>query len=171
MMPMPDADDLTVHAGSAPGLIGDVVALHGRYYAEHWQFPIAFEAKVAREMADFFDHFDPQRDLVVSVRGTDRWLGSITLDGSDPTLQDGQAHLRWFILDPAVSGRGLGRHLLHSTVSFARRTGIRSVYLTTFRGLDAAARLYAAAGFRIVDERLGRTWGREVAELRLELAL
>ena len=158
-------------AGPAPGLLGDIVALHGRYYANHWNFPIAFEAKVAGEMAAFFDRYDPARDLVLSVRGVDRWLGSITLDGSDPALEDGQAHVRWFILDPEMSGRGLGARLLREAISFARQSGKRSIYLTTFRGLDAASKLYAAAGFRIGDERLGRTWGREVAELRLELAL
>ena len=160
-----------VTSGPAPGLLGDIVALHGRYYANHWNFPIAFEAKVAGEMAALFDRYDPLRDLVLSVRGVDRWLGSITLDGSDPSHEDGQAHVRWFILDAEVSGRGLGKRLLADAIAFARRSGKQSIYLTTFRGLDAASKLYAAAGFRIADERLGRTWGREVAELRLELAL
>ncbi len=33
--------------GPWPGLLGDVVAMHGRYYAANWQFPVVFEAKVA----------------------------------------------------------------------------------------------------------------------------
>lgn len=160
-----------VTSGPAPGLLGDIVALHGRYYASHWNFPIGFETKVASEMAAFFERYDPARDIVLSVRGVDRWLGSITLDGGDPSLEDGQAHLRWFILHPELSGRGLGRPLLAEAIAFARQSGKRSIYLTTFRGLDAASKLYAAACFRITDERLGRSWGREVAELRLELAL
>ena len=160
-----------VTSGPAPGLLGDIVALHGRYYARHWNFPIAFETKIATEMAAFFDRYDPTRDVVLSVRGVDRWLGSITLDGSDPSLDVGQAHVRWFILDPDMSGRGIGGRLLREAISFARQSGMRSIYLTTFRGLDAASKLYAAAGFRIADERRGQTWGREVAELRLELAL
>ena len=170
-MAIQGTDGLPVYEGPAPGLIGDSIALHGRYYAQHWKFPIAFEAKVAAEMAAFFGRYDPQCDLVLSLRGADRWLGSITLDGSDPACLDHQAHLRWFILDPTVSGRGYGKHLLEAAITFARRTARRSIYLTTFRGLDAAAHLYTAAGFRIVDEQLGRTWGADAVELHLELAL
>lgn len=165
------AEPVTRVIGPAPGLLGDIVALHGRYYAQHWQFPFAFESGVARAMASFLDRYDPACDLVLSVRGTERWLGSITLDASDPALRPGEAHLRWFILDPDLHGRGLGHRLLGEAIAFARTTGIRSVYLTTFRGLDRAFALYTAAGFRVVEERLGRNWGAEVVELTLELTL
>ena len=171
-MPAVDQDHpMTIVVGPAPGLLGDIVALHGRYYASQWNFPLAFEVKVAAEMAEFFGRYDPARDVVMSVRDADRWLGSITLDGSDPGLDDGQAHLRWFILDPVLRGRGLGKRFVHDTIDFARRAGMRSIYLTTFRGLDAASGLYAAAGFEVLEEHIGETWGARVAELRLELAL
>lgn len=159
------------HKGPQPGLIGDVAALHGRYYATHWSFPTEFEAKVAREMGDMLQRFDPARDLVASIADGDRIQASVTLDGSDPDLSPGQGHLRWFIVDDALRGRGFGKRLLTEALAFARATGLRSVYLTTFRGLDAAASLYARAGFVVTDEREGRTWGRTVVEQRLEVTL
>ncbi len=161
----------TITAGPLPGLLGDVAALHGRYYARDWGFPTYFEAKVAREMGDFLQRYDTSRDRVLSVSGNGRVLGSITLDSSDPDAQDGQAHLRWFILDEALAGQGLGKQLLGDVIAFARLAGLTSIYLTTFRDLEPAGTLYARAGFRIVAEEAGATWGQEVVEQRLQLDL
>lgn len=157
--------------GPHPGWLGDTAALHGRYYAEAWGFPQQFECKVAREMADFALRYDPARDLALTFRGCGQALATLTLDGSDSALAPGQAHLRWFIVDAALRGRGCGQALMDRMLGFARATGYSSVYLTTFRGLDAAATLYARAGFVVTDESEGATWGRTVVEQRLELRL
>lgn len=158
-------------AGPHPGWLGDTAALHGRYYAEAWGFPLQFECKVAREMADFALRYDTARDLALTVRADGRGLATLTLDGSDGALAPGQAHLRWFIVDAALRGRGCGQALMGRVLGFARVTGYSSVYLTTFRGLDAAAALYTRAGFTVTDESEGATWGRTVVEQRLELRL
>lgn len=162
----------TSRRGPWPGLLGDVVALHGRTYAEGWNFPTSFEAKVATEMAEFFCRYDPARDLVLSVAAPDgRASASITLDVSDPELAPGQGHVRWFIVADQWRGRGVGRQLIDEAIAHARRLPLASLYLTTFRGLDAAATLYQRAGFAITHEQAGATWGRTVVEQRLELAL
>lgn len=159
-----------VMAGPRPGLIGDVAALHGRYYAANWDFPVYFEAKVASEMAAFFSRFDAARDIVLSVDGADgRIAAAITLDVTDPALPKGQGHLRWFIVSDELRGRGLGRRLIGDVLAGARERRLRSIYLTTFRGLDAAAKLYGDAGFRVTDECEGATWGRTVTEQRLDV--
>ncbi len=163
-------DELRVVSGLRAGLIGDVAALHGRYYAAHWNFPVFFEAKVASEMAAFCLRYDAARDLVLSVDGSEgRVAGAITLDVSDEALAAGEGHLRWFIIDDAMRGRGLGKRLIADVTAFARGSGLRSIYLTTFRGLDAASKLYLNSGFRVTDEREGATWGRTVVEQRLQL--
>lgn len=175
---MQTSDDAMAHAkamrielGATPGLLGDVAGMHGRYYARHWSFPTFFECKVAREMSEFLLRFDPARDLVLRVQPADRILASVTLDGSDPALPRGQAHLRWLIVDEAAQGRGLGKRLLEEAVAFARCAGFASIHLTTFRGLDAATALYTSAGFEVTQESEGQTWGRVVVEQRLELDL
>ena len=155
--------------GPRPGLLGDVVGLHGRYYARHWGFPVSFECKVAEEMAAFLTRHDPARDRIVSVLEDERIRASVTLDGSDPALAKGEAHLRWFVADEQVRGQGLGKRLLREALAFAQEAGFASVYLTTFRGLDAAAALYAAAGFRVIAEAEGGTWGRRVVEQTLRM--
>ncbi len=156
--------------GWRPGLLGDVVALQARYYGETWRFGTFFEAKLAREMADFAARYDPRQDLILSAVDGARTLGSITIDGSDPARTDGYLHLRWFILDERARGRGLGRALMEESLAFARSLDRPGVYLWTFAGLVAARRLYDDAGFTVVEEHEGETWGTRVTEQRLLLA-
>ncbi len=158
--------DIVTHTSWTPGAIGDIAALHARTYAASHGFGAFFEAKVARELGDFLLRLDPARDLFRCALADGRVVGSIALDcGEDPD----SAHLRWFILDPALRGRGLGRRWLAEAVDQARRVGVPEVYLWTLSGLDAAARLYADAGFVLDREVTADQWGRPVVERRLVL--
>jgi GNAT superfamily N-acetyltransferase len=158
-----------IRRGYQPGAIGRIVELHGTYYAAHWGFGAFFEARMARELGEFVDRFDPQRDGLWTAVVAGRIAGSIAIDGT--RAGDSEALLRWFILDTGLRGRGTGRRLLDEAVGFCRRSGHRRVALWTFSGLDAARRLYEEAGFRLTVERRGAQWGIEVAEQRFELCL
>ncbi|MFC7476982.1 GNAT family N-acetyltransferase [Dankookia sp. GCM10030260] len=159
-------------SGWVPGAIGDIAALHARHYAASHGFGAVFEARVARELGEFLARIDSGRDLFRAVLAADgAVLGSIALDGGAPGLPAGTAHLRWFILDAALRGGGLGRRLLAETLDHARGAGFIRVYLWTLAGLPAADRLYAAAGFVLEEEITGRQWGRPVTERRLGLSL
>lgn len=158
-----------LHRGWRPGLLGDVVALQARYYAEAWGFGPFFEAKLARELAEFAGRYDPRQDLILSADDGSRTVGSVTIDGSDPAARGGHVHLRWFILGEGSRGRGIGRALLDESVAFARSLHRPGVYLWTFAGLDAARRLYDQAGFRLAEELVGQTWGTRVTEQRFVL--
>lgn len=160
--------DVVIHEHWAPGVIGGIAALHGRYYAESHGFGAFFEAKVAREVGEFLQRLDPARDLFRCAIAGDRVLGSIALDaGEDPA----SAHLRWFILDPALRGQGLGRRWLTEAIAQARRIAAPEIHLWTLDGLDAAARLYADAGFGLDREMEAEQWGRRTIERRLVLPL
>jgi GNAT superfamily N-acetyltransferase len=163
----------TAFGGYAPGALGRVVALHARQYGRSHGFGLFFEAKVARELGDFLLRFDAAHDFFRTVSVGGETMGSIAIDGgeakSDPTGV--VAHLRWFILDESLRGRGLGRRLLEDALGFCRARRFRSVYLWTLADLAAAARLYRRSGFRLVEEREGEQWGRRVPEQRLELVL
>ncbi len=150
----------------APGVIGGIAALHARHYAASHGFGAYFETKVARELGEFLQRLDPARDLFRCAVAGERVLGSIALDVGDADAQ-GCAHLRWFILDAALRGQGLGRSWLAEALAQARKAGCTGVYLWTLEGLDAAARAYAAAGFVEVERVSARQWGRSVTELRL----
>ena len=148
------------------GDLGRCVALHAGYYAQYWSFGRDFEAKVAAGMAEFIPRLaDPGNGWwSADVDGT--YVGSVAIDDEG----GGRAHLRWFIVDQASHGEGVGGALMGHAVDHCRSRHFRLVYLDTFEGLDAARRLYERAGFRLVHEQQGTTWGPEMTEQRFEWA-
>jgi len=159
----------SIYKGYVPGAIGRVVALHGKYYAENWNFGAYFEAKVAAEMAEFISRHDASRDAIWLVIKDDRVEGSITIDGFHAEGEG--AHLRWFILSDNLRGEGYGKQLLNKAVHFCEERNYPSIYLWTFEGLHAARKLYEQAGFDLVYEKIGKQWGTEVTEQKFLLTL
>lgn len=153
-----------LHRGWAPGIIGFTVATHARYYAREWGFGPLFEARVAAGMGDFMLRYDPTRDLVLRAELNGDFIGTISVDGSDPALPQGQAHLRWFIMSDSARGQGAGRLLFDAALAFMDEVGFSSSYLTTFAGLDPARHLYEQAGFILQHEERGESWGTPVVE-------
>ena len=153
--------------GYYPGAIGEVTCLHATYYARHWGFDLSFEAQVGRELAEFLERADPARDLFLAARGDNGLGGCLALDSAFPE----GAWLRWLIVEPAWHGQGLGRKLLSRCLDFAGRAGHRRVFLWTFAGLDAARRLYEAAGFTLAEEHEVDQWGNHIIEQQFELYL
>jgi len=149
-----------------PGLIGRITALHARYYHAHAGFGLPFEAKVARELAEFCARYDPVRDGLWHAEVDGEIEAAIAIDGAHPA---NGAHLRWFIASDRARGRGLGAALLETAIRHCREQAYPGIYLWTFEGLQAARHLYDRAGFRLVHAARGSQWGKEVVEQRLEL--
>ncbi len=155
--------------GYFPGAIGRIVELHANYYYLNWEFGLFFEARVAKEMAEFLSRFDEARDgfWIVSLNG--RIEGGIAIDGIKAMTEG--AHLRWFILSPEVRGKGFGHRLMEEAISFCKKKDYRKVYLETFEGLHAARHLYEKFGFRLVQQAEGAQWGKKVTEQKFQLLL
>lgn len=152
-----------------PGDAGQLLTLHATYYPKHWGFPgRRFEALLARDMADLLARLDDPRNGIWSAERDGAYGGGIAIDGSG-TPPDAQ--LRWFILGDAVRGQGAGRVMLDTALDHCRQHGLASVYLHTFAGLDAARRLYEAAGFVLTEERDNDSWGIKLKEQRFCLDL
>ncbi len=155
--------------GYVPGAIGRIAEMHGSYYARAWGFGLFFEAKVATELSAFLLRTESEEDgLWVAVRGG-RVEGSIGIDGRQ--AREAGAHLRWFIVDDGLRGRGAGSRLLEAALGFCRSRGFPRVLLWTFAGLDTARHLYEKAGFALAEQRRGAQWGTTVTEQRFELLL
>ena len=157
---------VTVRHDLRPGDMGRVIAMHGVLYAEEYGFDHGFEAYDAETVAEFGQLARLGLDRLWVAELGSRLVGSIAILGRD----DGAAQLRWFLVDPEARGRGLGRRLIDEALAFCRAAGYRSVYLCTVTGLDAAARLYVAAGFRKTETKpAALLWGVQLAEERYDL--
>ena len=156
---------VTITEGYAPGCIGRIAQLHASYYSATSGFGAEFEAKVARELAEFCQSYKEGRDGIwlASGHGIE---GSVAIDGSH--AQDEGAHLRWFITSEALRGQGVGTQLLAQALKFADGRGYRRTYLWTFAGLNAARHLYESHGFCLAHEGQGAQWGKSVTEQRYE---
>ncbi len=115
-------------------------------------------------MADFILRLDGVGNGWWTAEFDGTYAGSIAIDGDDSK----GAHLRWFILADTARGKGMGKTMMDAAMAHCRAQGFPLVYLDTFRGLDAARRLYERAGFRLVREREDGTWGTTVIEQRFE---
>ena len=162
-------ESFKISKGYIPGCIGRVAEMHGTYYHEHWGFGSFFEAKVARELAEFIARYDESRDAFWTASADGNIQGSITIDGVHSENEG--AHLRWFIMSDALRGKGAGNRLIRSAIDFCRDNRYHCVYLWTFEGLGAARHLYEKAGFKNVEQHRGTQWGREVVEQRFELRI
>jgi N-acetylglutamate synthase-like GNAT family acetyltransferase len=156
--------DVAIEPGYQPGLIGRAVEMHARYYARTVGFGRSFESLVASGLAEFVGRLNRPVNQIWAAVEAGNIVGSIAIDGED--LGAGIGHLRWFIVEDGRRGGGIGKKLLMEAISFCDRNGFSETHLWTFRGLDAARKLYEACGFALVEEQAGQQWGEEVVEQR-----
>ena len=155
--------------GYYPGALGRITELHAVYYHENWGFDLSFEIQVAGELAEFMRQFREERDGLWIARSDGLFAGAVAIDGH---LSDTEgARLRWFIVEPSLQGKGLGRALIRKAVGFCRTAGCRKVFLWTFKGLDSARHLYELEGFHVGEQHEANQWGQLIQEQKFELIL
>lgn len=149
------------------GDLGWVVMSHSRIYFEEFGWDTTFEALVARIVADYAADHDPlgEAGWIAEVDG--RPVGCVFCVARDAET----AQLRLLLVDPAARGLGLGRDLVRNCLGFARAAGYRRIMLWTNDVLVAAARLYLAAGFELVEEEPHHSFGVDLVGQIYELDL
>ncbi len=151
-----------VFDGYRPGALAGVVGLQMDYYAREWNFGLAFETKVAAELAEFLSRFDPERDLFLTVWRDGDLVGSICLDVSGGGLEGSQ--LRWFMVCNSARGIGLGKQLMARAISHADSVAAGPIWLTTFAGLKVSQTLYMRFGFQLESETDTDKWNDGMRE-------
>ncbi|WP_348640118.1 GNAT family N-acetyltransferase [Rhizobium sp. FKY42] len=138
--------------------------MHALFYSRKSGFGQPFESVVAGGLAEFCGRLNKRINQIWAIVCRGQILGSVAIDGED--LGSDIAHLRWFIVDDSLRGRGAGSRLLDAALDFVDSNGFRETHLWTFSGLDAARYLYESRGFVLMEERSGTQWGSQVLEQR-----
>ncbi len=159
--------DLTVRNELRPGDLGMVAYLHGRVYAEEYDYEPSFEGYVAAGLAEFMERYNPDLDRVWICEKEGAVVGSLFI----MHRHDGEAQLRYFILAPECRGRGLGKRLVSEALAFLRKRGYSRCYLLTAEELGTARALYERAGFTLTERIAPTIAGMKGVECRYELSL
>jgi DNA-binding MarR family transcriptional regulator/GNAT superfamily N-acetyltransferase len=150
------------------GDIGWMVHRQGILYNQQFGWNGDFEALIAGIYSQYHAApTTPAKDLwVAEQRG--QIVGSIFVMPSEGL--PGSAQLRMLYVEPATRGQGVGATLVRQAVSFARANGYERMRLWTHTIQQAARRLYAAAGFAIVEtieeDNFGKAMTGEIWEMR-----
>lgn len=85
--------------------------------------------------------------------------------------ENNAAQLRYFYLEPAYRGIGLGKKLMTLYIEFLRKCGYKSSYLLTTHELVSAASLYMRHGFKLSEEKESASFGKSLREQRYDLVV
>ncbi|WP_419912182.1 GNAT family N-acetyltransferase [Hoeflea sp.] len=161
-LPGEKTGQIDIVSGYEPGLIGHIVKMHGLAYHELEGFGAAFEAKVADGLAEFATRLTNPKNQIWTAHFAGEIVGSIAIDGE--SLGDNTAHLRWFLVNGAGRGGGIGKRLLGAALEHCDHCRFYVIKLWTFKGLDAARALYERNGFVLEEEYSGDQWGVPLTE-------
>ena len=142
------------------GDVGWAIERHGQLYSAEFGWNEEFEALVATLFARFATQHDPaaERFWVAEVDG-DR-VGCVFVARSDNDKN--AAQLRCLLVDPRGRGLGVGRRLVDECIQFSKSAGYRQIILWTNDVLVSARRIYAAAGFSLVEESPHHSFGHDL---------
>lgn len=142
------------------GDLGYITFRHAEFYSKAYGFDQSFDVYVAMGLSDFISTYDPEKEhLWVAEEGSGP-IGSIAIvKKSDKTAQ-----LRWFLVEPASRGNGLGRKLLSDAVEFSRGKQYEKIILWTLSNLDIARKLYEQSGFKPAETKTHEVWGQRLTE-------
>ncbi len=150
---------LQVRRALQPGDPGAIGELHRRLYVPEFGLNDAFVDAVRAGVEAATAVGWPQSGggvWLVEQDGLVRGSLGLTDEGG------GLGKVRWFALESALRGRGLGRQLLGELLDLAREVGMRRLELGTFSALTTAGRMYRRAGFGVTSEQNWTDWGPPV---------
>jgi len=160
------ADTISVRDELRAGDLGSIVALHGTCYQALPGFGLAFEAYVARTVAEYILDAGAKGRIWIAERDG-RLVGCTAIVLRD----EDRGQLRWVLVDQSARGLGLGKRLVNNALQFCRDNGCKEVFLETTDGLPESQALYDALGFEIVSHESEILWDgvRPLIHMKLEL--
>lgn len=159
-------DEVKIRTKLLPGDIGYITYLHGHLYYEEYKYGIVFETYVAMGLNEFYQNYDPNKDRVWICEHNNKIVGFLLL------MHRGiAAQLRYFILEPAYRGIGLGKKLMDLYMVFLKECNYESSYLWTTHELGTAAHIYTKHGFKLTEEKESQAFGKLLKEQRYDLVV
>ncbi|MBI3221414.1 MAG: GNAT family N-acetyltransferase [Bacteroidetes bacterium] len=157
--------DISIRTELTHGDLGYVIYRHGKIYGEEYAFGVSFETYVAEGIIEFYKAYNPAIDRVWVCEHHQTIVGFLLL----MHRPNNAAQLRYFYLEPAYRGIGLGKKLMSLYMDFLVKSGYQSSYLWTTHELLSATSLYKRYGFQLSEEKESTTFGKALREQRYDL--
>lgn len=160
------SDDFSVRNELRAGDLGRIIALHGECYDIVPGFGLAFEAFVARTVAEYILDTGAKGRIWMAEHGG-RLVGCTAIVLRD----ENRGQLRWVLVDQSARGLGLGKRLVNDALQYCRDNSRKEVFLETTDGLPESLALYDALGFEVVSDESKMLWDgvRPLIHMKLEL--
>ncbi|MGG3572882.1 helix-turn-helix domain-containing GNAT family N-acetyltransferase [Bacillus gobiensis] len=112
--------------------------------------------------------FDGEIEKIWIAESGGRFAGCVGLvKQNEKTVQ-----LRWFLVDEAFRGKGIGTQLLQKLVTYCKEKEFERVFLWTVSSMSTARPLYKKIGFEITEVKEEQLlWGKHLVEERWDLEL
>jgi RimJ/RimL family protein N-acetyltransferase len=124
-----------------------VMLLIGRVFAEYGLLLMpSFEVP---DLLRFNEHYTPPRGAFWVVRDETRVVGSVGVERLDTRT----AELHRLYLDASLRGRGIGRALVETVLTWTRDEGLERLVLWSDTRFEQSHRLYRRLGFAQLGER------------------
>ncbi len=153
-----------------PPRIGEVALVAARQavlYAEEYGWDGSYEGLAAEIVGRFLQEYDAAREACFIAEYRGALAGSVFVVDAGK----GTAQLRLLYVEPEARGLGVGRQLVAQVVDFSRARGYRKIRLWTQSILTGARRIYAEAGFKLVESAPHRSFGVDLVGEYWELEL
>ncbi len=148
------------------GELGLISWRHCVLYRDEYGFDDTFEYYLLAGMVQYLHDLKGQGEVWVAERGGNI-VGSIAVVDISPEL----GQLRWFLIEPACRGLGLGKLLMETALHYCREKGFERAFLWTVSDLHAARHLYEKYGFSLAETKAHFLWGKDIIEERWDLEL
>lgn len=162
---MNQPNNIIIRTDLNPGDLGYVIYRHGILYGKEYNYSISFETYVGAGIFEFYKNYNPELDRVWICEHNNTIVGFVLL----MHRENNTAQLRYFYLEPAYRGIGLGKKLMKLYMDFLKEKGYKSSYLWTTHELEAAASLYTRYGFQLTEEKESTAFGKPLKEQRYDL--
>lgn len=146
-----------------------IIERHRELYKAEFGFSEEFSDYVKKYVLEFNKKHDENRENIWIAEHNGRQIGVIAVAKGD---NDYTAQLRWFLIEPEMRGRGLGRKLVKMVLDFCKEENYKHIFLWTADVLKTARRVYGNYGFKLTETVENTKWtGKKVLEEKWEMDL
>lgn len=141
-----------------PGDMGWIIHRQAVLYAQEYGWNNEYEALVAEITAKFVREFNSAYERCWIAEKDGKVVGSVFIVRQD----EATAKLRLLYVDPCARGLGIGSRLVEECLRFARQVGYKRMVLWTNSVQTAARSIYDRLGFKLVEEELHHSFGKDL---------